>query len=98
VSLASSAIIGLAVRHLTKTAITHTFKVQLEKLKFDHAQKLQALSDASKLQLQELSDQSKVSLERVKAELDADSKRALEYIKAEIALFGQRSNQGGRAG
>jgi hypothetical protein len=64
------------VRHLTKSAITHAFKVQLEKVKFDHTQKLQALSDQSKLEL-----------ERVKAELDAHSKRELEYIKAEIALF-----------
>jgi len=70
ITVASSASVGLAVRHLTKTAITHTFKVQLEKVKFEHAQKLQALSDQSKLELQ-----------RVKAELDAHANKELEYTR-----------------
>lgn len=76
VTIASSAVVGLAVRHLTKTAISHTFTVQLEKVKFEHAQKLQVLSNQSKLEL-----------ERVKADIDAYSRKELEYIKAEIALF-----------
>jgi hypothetical protein len=75
-TVATSAVVGLAVRHFTKTAITHAFQVQLEKLKFEHAQTIQKLSDQSKLEL-----------ERTKAELNAEGKKELEYIKAEIALF-----------